>query len=150
MMKAFVLKVFLLFMGVGLTGNIFGQGNLNWTMLADVTYSTKFDEQTQSVIMVPEYGTPLVSLNEKEVEIKGYIIPLDTEGKQYILSAFPFSACFFCGNAGKESVMELMLAEEGQTFKTDQIASFKGILKLNYGDFGLNYTLENAEVVELE
>ena len=150
MMNAIVCKVLLFGVLVGSSGIMFSQDNLDWAMLADVTYSTQFDEQTQSVIMVPEYGVPLVALNDQEVEIKGYIIPLDTEGKQYILSAFPFSACFFCGNAGKESVMELMLASEGQTFKTDQIASFKGILKLNYGDFGLNYTLDNAEVVELE
>lgn len=119
-------------------------------MLTDVSYSVKFDEQTQSAVMVPKYGNLLTAVDGQIVEIKGYIIPLNTEGTEYILSAFPYSACFFCGNAGKESVVELALSSGKARFKTDQIATFKGKFVLNYGDYGLNYLLENAEVTELE
>ncbi|MEZ4775377.1 MAG: DUF3299 domain-containing protein [Bacteroidia bacterium] len=149
-MKAFIPIVFLLGGLVGFHSALRAQNNLKWEMLTDVSYSVKFDEQTQSAVMVPKYGNLLTAVDGQIVEIKGYIIPLNTEGTEYILSAFPYSACFFCGNAGKESVVELALSSGKARFKTDQIATFKGKFVLNYGDYGLNYLLENAEVTELE
>ncbi|MDX2246505.1 MAG: DUF3299 domain-containing protein [Bacteroidia bacterium] len=147
-MKSFLSIVFLLSGWVGYPASLFAQKNITWDILTDVTYSVKFDEKTQSVVMVPKYGDLLTAVDGQVVEIKGYIIPLDTEGTQYILSAFPYSACFFCGNAAKESVVELSLRSGKARYKTDQVATFRGKFILNYADYGLNYRLENAEVSE--
>ena len=119
---------------------------ITWDEMAKVIYDPRFDEETQSVVTTPKYIDRLEELNQKEVQIRGYIIPMDTEGKEYVLSAFPNSSCFFCGNATKESVIELGLKEVENRFKLDQVATFSGVLVLNKGAFGLNYKLESAEI----
>ncbi|MEL6589731.1 MAG: DUF3299 domain-containing protein, partial [Bacteroidota bacterium] len=92
----------------------------------------------------PTFGEGVQKLAGKEVIIKGYIIPMDTEGNQYVLSANPFNTCFFCGGAGQESVMELRLARKRYKFETDQVVTFIGTLRLNDAELELNYILENA------
>ena len=88
---------------------------------------------------------------EEEVEITGYIFPFDLEGNYYILSKFPYSACFFCskdGSVGPETVMELKIKERYDWFQMDDIVTFKGKMKLNDTDINqLYYILEDAEVV---
>ena len=85
-------------------------------------------------------------MDGKLVEIKGYIIPIDVESGFYVLSANPFASCFFCGNAGPESVMELQFdGKLKKTYTTDEIATFQGRLKLNWDDLEhCNYILQNV------
>ena len=79
-------------------------------------------------------------------EISGYVLPMDVSGEAYVLSAFPFASCFFCGGAGQESVVELRLKNFSQSFETDEFLSFTGVLKLNKEELELNYILDVAEV----
>ena len=66
-----------------------------------------------------------------------------------MLSANPYSSCFFCGQAGPESVMEIQLLKQYDGLRMDQVITFKGKLRLNADDiYQLNYILEDAEVVE--
>ena len=97
------------------------------------------------------YGTPSFSetvkaMEGKEVKIKGYVLPMDVSGEQYVLSAFPFASCFFCGGAGQESVIELRLEDFDRKFETDEYLEFQGILKLNDAELELNYILDKAQV----
>lgn len=124
------------------------QTPITWETLQDVEYDMSYDSTAGYVVMTPLYGESLTSLNGQEVNIKGYVLPMDTDGSAYVLSAFPFSSCFFCGGGGKETVLELELPE-GKEYKVDQILTFKGKLKLNTDPFGLNYILgEAAELKE--
>ena len=68
-------------------------------------------------------------------------------GDTYILSANPFSSCFYCGGAGQESVMELRLKKKKAKFELDQIVTFAGRLRLNDQEMELNYILEEARVI---
>ncbi|MFK7905103.1 MAG: hypothetical protein AB8B69_08260, partial [Chitinophagales bacterium] len=77
-----------------------------------------------------------------------FMIPVDVDGDYYVLSAFPYSSCFFCGNAGPESVVELRLAKKGQRFQMDDARKFKGMLVLSQTPNGLIYVLEDAELVQ--
>ena len=124
------------------------QNTIKWEALLDVRYSTTFDGEAGYVYMKPIYGESLLALNGKEIEIKGYVLPMDTDGKAYALSAFPYSACFFCGGGGKESIMDLRLASTSRRYKTDEVVTFKGVFRLNDDQFGLNYVIEEAEPVE--
>ncbi len=64
-------------------------------------------------------------------------------------SAFPFSACFFCGGAGPESVVGLKFKKNGRKFKTDERHTLRGIMKLNADNiYELNYNIESAEIAE--
>jgi hypothetical protein len=66
-----------------------------------------------------------------------------------VLSANPYSSCFFCGQAGPESVMEIQLLKQYDGLRMDQVITFEGRLRLNADDiYQLNYILEEAEVVE--
>jgi hypothetical protein len=99
-------------------------------------------------MLFPTFGATVKKIENKPVFIKGYMVPIDPESNQYVLSAFPYSMCFFCGGAGPESVMGLKL-KKNQRFKTDEIHTFKGKLMLNSTDlFELNYILTEAEVVD--
>jgi hypothetical protein len=99
--------------------------------------------------MVPKFGRRINALDGKKVQIRGFIIPVDIVQDYYVLSANPYSSCFFCGQAGPESVMEIQLLKQYDGLRMDQVITFEGKLRLNADDiYQLNYILEEAEVVE--
>lgn len=126
---------------------LLGQESITWKTLENVSYEMSYDSTADYVMMTPVYGESLNKLQGQEIEIKGYILPMDTEGTAFVLSAFPFSSCFFCGGGGKETVVELMLDGE-KSYTVDQVKTFRGKLKLNDDPFGLNYILEEAKEVD--
>ena len=123
---------------------------LTWDMLKDVSFKKKWYPQESIFMLYPTFGLPLKKLENKEVIIKGYVIPVDVATNMYVLSAFPYSQCFFCGGAGPESVMSLKpLKSEVRKYKTDDMHTFKGKLKLNADDiYEMNYILEEADMIE--
>lgn len=129
-----------------------GSVDLNWQILARVTFDEQYNEELDQYIPYPVFSPSVKALNGEEVYIQGYYIPVDEAGDEdmLVLSAYPFSACFFCGNAGPESVMDIQLKEKNKLkFKTDDRITFKGKLKLNDTDlYYLNYILEDAELVD--
>jgi hypothetical protein len=48
-----------------------------------------------------------------------------------MVSANPFANCFFCGNAGPETVVELFPGERFRRFNTDEVVTFVGTLNIN-------------------
>lgn len=118
------------------------QKKLVWPVLGMTTYSTN----TQTGALEPHFPAVLSSQFEnQEVTISGYLIPIDVADKRYALSKNPFSSCFFCGNAGPETVIELQFKEEPGRFATDKYVMMKGILQLNRKGSKLFYTLQNAQ-----
>ncbi len=122
---------------------------LTWETLRDVTFKKKWYPDESVYMLYPTFGSAVQKLKGKEVSITGYILPIDLDANMYVLSAFPYSACFFCGGAGPESVMALKFKKNPRKFKTDERLTFKGTLALNADDiYQMNYVLENAEVAE--
>jgi hypothetical protein len=123
---------------------------ITWDMLKDVTFKKKWYPQESIFMLYPTFGAPLKRLENKEVMIKGYVIPVDVATNMYVLSAFPYSQCFFCGGAGPESVMSLKPKKsEVRKYKTDEMHTFTGKLKLNADDiYEMNYILEEADMIE--
>lgn len=122
---------------------------LTWETLRDVTFKKKWYPDEAVYMLYPTFGPAVQKLKGKEVSITGYILPIDLDANMYVLSAFPYSACFFCGGAGPESVMALKFKKTPRKFKTDERLTFKGTLALNADDiYQMNYVLENAEVAE--
>lgn len=55
------------------------------------------------------------------------------------------SSCFFCGQGGPETAVELHFTDKSN-FKTDNIVTITGILKLNRDDVDhFNYILTNCK-----
>ena len=120
-----------------------------WKTLSKITYKKEFDEFLGFKIDVPVFADAVKALNNKEIEVKGYIIPVEgyQSHTEFIFSAFPYNMCFFCGGAGPETVMEVE-AIEGIEYTSEQVI-LKGKLQLNDADINrLMYLLVDATLVE--
>lgn len=119
---------------------------IDWAFLAKVTWDDRYFPAYDETVWYPDFDKEVLAADGTMVEIEGYIIPIDVESGFYVLSANPFASCFFCGNAGPESVLELQFTEPlKNTYKTDEVAVFRGQLKLNWDDLEhCNYILQNA------
>lgn len=127
----------------------FSQTPVSWETLSDVRFTDKYSDEVEAIVLYPHFGKGVLALDGKEVSIKGYLLIVDPESNIYVLSKNPFSACFFCGNAGPESIIELRLKPGHGKFKMDQVVSMKGRFKLNQDDvYQCNYILEEAEVIK--
>ncbi len=135
--------VFLLF--VATPG--FSQIEITWKTLTDVRFSDKYSEEVDAYYYYPHFGSSVRALDGKELFIKGYMLAIEPKKDIYILSRNPFASCFFCGNGGPESIVELKLKPNHPKFKMDQVVTIKGRLKLNWDDvYQCNYILEEAEL----
>ncbi len=124
---------------------------LSWKTLAKVNFEWTFSSELQAEVPMPEFSETVRALEGKPVQIKGYVIPMGEANAPYtILSANPYKQCFFCGGAGPETVMDVLLKDgEKRHFSMDETTVFRGRLRLNSDDFDyLNYILDDAEVVD--
>jgi hypothetical protein len=121
---------------------------LSWEILRDVTFKKKWYAEESVYMLYPTFGQGVQKLSGKTVDLTGYILPVDLESNTYVLSAFPYSACFFCGGAGPESVVSLKFKKTDKKFKTDERHTFRGTFKLNADNiYELNYILADADVL---
>ncbi|MBK7408075.1 MAG: DUF3299 domain-containing protein [Saprospirales bacterium] len=131
-----------------------GYYKLDWNLLGKVAFEQRWHDSLNDYVYFPVFHQDILLFAGKPVQIGGYIIPLEeTENSRIlVLSAFPYSSCFFCGNAGPESVMDIQLADQakvGRGFKQDAQTTFRGRLRLNDTDvYYLNYILEEAMPVD--
>lgn len=120
---------------------------VTWDQLKSLPFEESYDESTGGFYQKPKFGIAQKALEGKKIKITGYVLPMDAELNYYVVSAYPFSSCFFCGGAGPESVIDLKLADKSLTFKNDERVSFCGVLRLNEGNvFELPYILNDAEI----
>jgi len=120
-----------------------------WRTLAKITFKKEYDELMGFKIDVPVFSEAIQALEGKEVTIKGYIIPVEgyKGHKEFILSAFPYNMCFFCGGAGPETVMEVV-AKEAIEYSAEAV-TIKGKLELNDADINrLMFAMSDAVLVE--
>lgn len=123
--------------------------HIDWKKLSDVRFTKKLNKELSMYFLYPTFGQTVKDLQNREVQIKGYMIPVDETENIYVLSSQPMAACFFCGGAGPESIIELQFKNSRRKFRTDEVKTVRGILQLNNNDIEhLNYILKNAEVVE--
>jgi hypothetical protein len=117
----------------------------NWKTLSKIEYEKSKDEYGE--IYVPKFGPDIKSIEGKEIELSGYIIPFEGmfEPDHLIISSVPVASCFFCGGAGPESVAEIYLDESVKY--TAKKVTITGKLKLNDSDVDqLMYILEGAKL----
>jgi hypothetical protein len=128
-----------------------GYYRIDWNLLGKVEFEQKWHDTLNDYIYFPVFHPEIRAFEGKPVEIGGYVIPFEEtqDERLLVLSAFPFSSCFFCGGAGPESVMDIQLdpgkSGSRRTWKQDAQLSFRGRLRLNDTDvYFLNYILEEA------
>lgn len=128
-----------------------GYYRIDWSLLGKVEFEQKWHDTLNDYIYFPVFHPEIRAFEGKQVEIGGYVIPFEEtqDARMLVLSAFPFSSCFFCGGAGPESVMDIQLDQNKpgsrRNWKQDSQLSFRGRLRLNDSDvYYLNYILEEA------
>ena len=142
------MRILICVLTLGISLSSFAQQKIRWENLSAVSFNEVYSNDLGEYVMMPTFSEDIKALEGKEIIIKGHIIPLDVSSNDYVLSANPFASCFFCGNSGPETVMELELKTQ-HNFQTDEYKSFKGILRLNSEDvYTLNYILESATLVD--
>jgi len=135
----FISAFFLLF---ALQAN--AQTKLVWPALAKLTFEAS-ETDTEGL---PVFSEELKSLDGQMVVIVGYMLPLTVDNDRFILSRYPFYNCYFCGNAGRETVIELHPKLENWEFEIDDKVKIQGKLKLVADEESLIYELVEAEEVE--
>lgn len=130
-------------LGVFLALQANAQTNIKWTLLAKVTYENSSDEGEG----IPVFDESIKALDSQIVEIEGYMLPLTVDNQRYILSRYPFYNCYFCGNAGRETVIELHPNEEDWEFDIDDKVTIRGKLILVADAESLIFELVEAEEV---
>ena len=143
-MRILLLLILLLFFN---STALKSQTALSWDQLALAQWNEK-EDSLGHIQMIAEFEDELEALNGNEVIISGYVIPLDAMGFAYALSANSFAACFFCGQAGPETVMELKVTPKSikSYEQKTELLRFKGTLVLkSFNPLGLNYILKDAK-----
>lgn len=128
----------------------FSQENVSWEELADVEWTETYDTTTSISLLIADFGSNALKHKDSEVYISGYVIPLDALGIQFALSRTNYASCFFCGQAGPETVMDLLVSPRTipVTKYNNTLLKFKGTLILKeVNPNGFNYQLINAELV---
>ncbi|UZR94418.1 hypothetical protein [Chondrinema litorale] len=140
-------QLFILFFFALLTHNSFAQQDKDiWTTLSDIDWYQKYSRVYNTQIGFPKFSDKTKNLEGKTISLKGYVLPMDTEDGSIIISALPYSSCFFCGGAGIETVMAVFPGEQ-RKYEMDEQVTFKGTLQLNDGETGLIYNLKEAEEI---
>jgi hypothetical protein len=122
-----------------------------WNTLSMVTFQREFDQTFGIDIEKPVLNPVVRTLEGKEIEVEGYIIPLTgkIEQSHFMLSRFPQSMCFFCGKAGPESAAQVFTKGGKKIAFTDEKIRVKGILRINVTDItNLLYTIEDGVIID--
>lgn len=118
-----------------------------WKTLSKITFKKQYDELLGFKVDVPVFSPEVKALEKKEIRLRGYIIPTDgyKSHTEFVFSAFPYNMCFFCGQAGPETVIEVV-AKKPVKYTADAVF-LKGKLRLNDTDPNrLMYALTEAEL----
>lgn len=125
------------------------QETIDWVTLGDVKLSKVYSEELMLEYDTTSYGTDISQFDGKEVQISGYVIPLDGMGISFVLSRNPNATCFFCGGGGPETIVDIKVKPAAfKRYKMDERSTFKGILKLNPDNSkSFLYVLTDAEPI---
>ncbi len=116
-------------------------GIVSWNTLAKVE-PVKRDGQ-----MVPSFDKTILVLDQRQVRIQGFILPMDLGDKQkhFLISAVP-PHCPFCLPAGPDAVVEV-LARKPVTYGFEPVVLEGKLAVLKDDPNGLLYRMTGAELV---
>lgn len=136
--------VFSMFVFIGL---LVAQKPEGWELFEKVRFSPKYFKEAEAYFDVPTFNEELKALEKKEITLSGYYIPLELDSI-FMLSALPFSSCFFCGGAGPETVAEIQM-DKIPKLSPDQFVKVTGRLRLNDSDINhMNFILEDSKIIK--
>lgn len=120
---------------------------LSWKLLGVIKYVKKPNEEYPEGVMFPIINSTLKAKSKKKIVMSGFIIPIDNTS--YALSKNVFASCFFCGQAGPETIMGIKFKGTTPKLKTDQYVTLEGTFR--YNDDNVDdwiYHIENAIITK--
>lgn len=102
---------------------------LTWKLLGVIKYVKKPHPDYPEGVMFPVINSTLKTKAKKKVVLSGFIIPIDATN--YALSKNVFASCFFCGQAGPESITGIKFRGKTPKLRTDQYVTLEGIFRYN-------------------
>ncbi len=124
----------------------FSQTLLDWSDLKNnIQIQSAGDALQMLTFSEASFSSKFSDLEGKKIGILGYLLILKETPSGYLLSENPMASCFFCGNGGPESIVELRF-EQKPGYKMDDLVLVEGTLKLNRDNpENCYYIIENAE-----
>lgn len=117
---------------------------VTWKLLGQIDFIKKKNPHYGEV-MYPMVNGTLKALQGKKIKASGFIVPIDS--KSYALSKNVFAQCFFCGNAGPETIMGIKFKGNTPRLKTDTYVTMEGTFRYNADDIDdWIYHIENAVI----
>lgn len=105
--------------------------NKTWEAIDKMMY--KVTTQGNKKVYTPEYPPVLRALENKVVELPGYMVPLKSgrNHDNFMMSVLPLAQCQFCGSNGIPPMVEIVM-KNGATIKfSDEPIKVKGKLVFN-------------------
>jgi uncharacterized protein len=117
------------------------KGVVSWKTLGQVE-EVKIDHR-----LVPKFSTEITALDSKEVQLQGFMMPLEAGKKhrRFLLSA-NVPSCPFCLPGGAESLIEV-LCKDAIAFKMEPIVISGKLSILKDDPSGLWYRITDAVLV---
>jgi hypothetical protein len=121
--------------------------NLTWSQLGKIKFENRAHKDYPDGVMYPQVNAELKAKKGKKISISGFIIPIDNEN--YALSKNVFAQCFFCGQAGPETIMGIKFKDLKKRLKTDQYVTLEGNFRYNETDIeDWIYHIDNAVITK--
>ena len=119
-----------------------------WDVFGKVEFESIYSEKESTYLLYPKFTETLKDLEGQTVTLSGYYIPMSLDADIIVISRNTYASCFFCGNAGPETVAEVEPLNKFRSFSMDEKITIRGKLKLNRDDiYRLNFIIEEGEVV---
>lgn len=124
------------------------EAQTGWEAFAHATYKDHYIEEYLAYASLLEVDDGLAALDGQEITLKGYYIPVVEDVT--IISKYPNESCFFCGDAGMETVAQVnLISPPNPPFKMDERVTIKGRLRLNSTEWEyVSFILEDAVIVD--
>lgn len=120
---------------------------LSWKQLGAIKFLKKKHKDYPDGVMFPLVNSMLKAKNKKRIAMSGFIVPIDNT--TYALSKNVFASCFFCGQAGPETIMGIKFKGSTPKLKTDQYVTLEGNFRINENDIeDWIYHVEDAVIVK--
>ncbi len=121
---------------------------ITWLILNDLEYK-EAPHEVYGTVYLPEFSKAVKKLANKQVIIKGYLVPVDKT--TWALSKNTYAACFFCGKAGPETVIGLTFKGDPGKLKMDANATVSGKFILSGKDVDdWMYSLTDVEIISIK
>lgn len=111
----------------------------------------KYDRNADGTVNPEGKFLPMIQkLDGQEITVRGYMIPLSGKRAQsnFMFSAYPYAVCFFCGQAGPESVMEVFMDGDKAIEFSENTIELKGIFRFQPSNGEIAYRLEKGRLLK--